>query len=220
MIILLIIFSLTWLFLPSPYYNMTFYKPKKRILLISSNIEQLTYEKDIEKYLLNVDDIKYVYYDYENTSGYLDLLNLIEFIMVEYPDEYESVGIMYHNHTPNTLQLFKKDKSIIETKSDSIYTRDQYDRFKLFCRAIYEMGHIPGEDRHTITDIDIISCRVLPQSDKDAFKSIHQESGISVNASTDPTGRTSDWFLEQGNRNLVGTYFNETIYDSPIKLIA
>jgi hypothetical protein len=219
MIVLLIIFLVSWLFVPSPYYNMEFYKPKKRILLISSNIKQFTYEKDIEKYLVNVDDIKYMYYDYDNISGYMDLVEEIEDIMKDYPDEYESVGIMYHNNTPNTLQLFKKDTNVIDTKSQSIEARDRYDEFKLFARCINEMGHVTGKG-HVITDIDIITCRLLPESDKDMFKYIHQQTGISVNASTDPTGNGSDWFLEQGNRDLVGTYFNEHVYDSAIKLIA
>ena len=219
MIFLLIIFLISWLFVPSPYYNMDFYKPKKRILLISSNIKQLTYEKDIEKYLVNADDIKYMYYDYDNISGYIDLINLIERIMKDYPYEYESVGIMYHNHIPNTLQLFKKDKRVIDTKSQSVETRDIYDEFKLFARCINEMGHTNGKE-NVMTDIDIITCRLLPESDKDMFKYLHQQSGISVNASTDPTGDGSDWYLEQGYRDLVGTYFNEHIYDSPIKLIA
>ena len=58
-----------------------------------------------------------MYYDYDNISGYVDLLNEIEHIMKDYPDEYESVGIMYHNHTPNTLKLFKRDTNVIDTKS-------------------------------------------------------------------------------------------------------
>jgi hypothetical protein len=132
------------------------------------------------------------------------------------PLEYDSVGIMFHTEVPNTLQLFRRDKNVIETTSNDKTARDQYDTFTLFARSIREMVGI----QKTITDIDLISCELLPLSGKTMFKYISQKAGVNVNASTDASGEGADWYLEEGNRNLVGLYFNTLIYNSGIKLIA
>jgi hypothetical protein len=217
-ITILLLLILVALFAPSPVYGYRFYKPAKRILLISTNISELTYQKDIEQYLIDTNDIKYVYYDFDEINGYLDLLNKIHEIMDEHPLNYESIGIMFHTEKPNTLKLFKRDKNVIETTSNEKTDRDQYDTFNLFARAVKEMG--TSTKRHTITDLDLISCELLPLSGKSMFKYISQRSGINVNASTDPSGEGADWYLEEGNRNLIGLYFNPTISHSGIKLIA
>lgn len=215
-IIILLLLIIVTLFAPSPYYNRDYYNPAKRILLISNNIEELTYERDIEQYLISKEDIKYIYYDYDEVSGYLDLLNKIQELLDKHPLEYDSVGIMFHTEVPNTLQLFKRDKNVIETTSNDKTARDQYDTFTLFARSVKEMVGI----QKTITDIDLISCQLLPLSGKTMFKYISQKAGVNVNASTDVSGEGADWYLEEGNRNLVGLYFNTSIYHSGIKLIA
>ena len=214
--ILMILSLLIWLFLPSPYYNLSFYRPKKKLLIISSNIDQLTYEKDIEPYLLT--DVIYKYYSYDTVRGYPEILDIIKESVETEPYDFESVGIMYHTHTPDTLQIFKNDKNVVDTKDDK-KQRDQYDTFKIFCRCIHEMGKKYNKT-HSITNFDLISCRVLPQSGKTDFKSIRQDSKILVSASIDTVGTGTSWFLEEGARNLVGIYFNESIYNSQIKLIA
>jgi hypothetical protein len=215
-IIILLLLILVALFAPSPAYSPAYYSPAKRILLISNNIAELTYERDIEQYLMSKEDIKYIYYDYDEADGYLDLLNRIQDLLDKHPLEYDSVGIMFHTPKPNTLQLFRKDKNVIETSSNQKVDREQYDTFTLFARSIREMVGI----KKTITDIDLISCQLLPLSGKTMFKYISQKAGVNINASTDPSGEGADWYLEEGNRNLVGLYFNPTIYHSGIKLIA
>jgi hypothetical protein len=213
---LIILCLLLWLFLPSPYYNLSFYRPKKKLLIISSNIDQLTYEKDIEPFLLP--NVVYKYYSYDTIKGYLEILDIIKEAIDKEPYDFECVGIMYHTHTPDTLQLFKNDKSVVDTKEDKT-KRDQFDTFKICCRCIYEMGKQCNKG-YSISNFDLISCRVLPQSGKTDFKSIRQESKILVSASIDTVGTGTSWFLEEGARNLVGIYFNESIYNSQIKLIA
>ena len=69
-------------------------------------------------------------------------------------------------------------------------------------------------------NLDLISCSVAKKPDNDLFKYLNKNSDININVSINITGHTSDWYLEQGNRELIGKYFNDNIQNLKIQLIA
>lgn len=68
--------------------------------------------------------------------------------------------------------------------------------------------------------MDMICCSLVEKTDSKLFEYIDKHALIRINASTGITGGEGDWNLEQGDRDLIGRYFNDNIEKSDIRLIA
>lgn len=187
-------------------------KEKKVHLLLISSRGIFKNEKDVEEYIN--DTVIYAYYDYEKIVGHYDLVDIIQKTMKKHNVKMvNSVGIMYHSPAENVLELFANDKVIIVNENDtSLNNLKKYDSLILFGRLI--------NCSTSAGNLDLISCSVAKKPNNDLFKYLNKNSDININVSIDITGHTSDWYLEQGNRELIGKYFNDNIQNLKIQLIA
>jgi hypothetical protein len=186
-----------------------FFVKEKVILVISNNsIKNLS---EITPYLL--DNVVPVIYDYDTINNFQDIIDIINnLIKKNNIKKISRVGFMFNVVKEDTLSLFKNDITReVNTNHDHLYDNieDYYD-FILFCNYI---NNLTGAK-----NIDLISGRIIPERNKNIFSFINSED-LTINLSSGDTGGVEgDWYLDQGNVNLVGLYFNKNIENSGISL--
>ena len=192
-------------------YTFNYYFNKEKVILIiaSDVIQDID---QIKPYLL--DNVIVVMYRYYRVTRFSDITSEVEKAMKEHKiTKVKHVGLMFHTKVPHTLSLFEKDKIRKVHSGDNAYDNiREYSDFLLFIQYL-----------HTITgasNIDLISCKILPDRIKNIFNMFRQKD-YNLNLSiTNIGGDTGNWYLEQGNVNLIGIYFNKHVLSSNIELIA
>lgn len=186
---------------------------KKRILLIADNV--FNSNKRAEKYLLHK-NVYHAFYNEKKIVGHYDILEIIDEVMKQNNlkrGDLASVGFMYHSPGKNELGMFE-NANIVKVLADntSLDNIKKYDDFILFARLINCRTGSP--------QMDMICCSLVEKTHSKLFEYIDKHAHIQVNASTGITGGEGDWNLEQGDRELIGRYFNNKIRRSDIRLIA
>ncbi len=186
-------------------------KPPTRILIIADDVfKKQSYAK---KYLIQ-DGVLYAFYNSKTVVGHYAILHIIDNLMATNDvSKVRSVGLMYHSPGKDELGMFSNAEIIKVIDTDTTLSNvKKYDDFILFARLIH--------CRTGAIELDMISCSLVQNVDNKLFEYIDKKSLISVNASTNITGGEGNWVLEQGDRDLVGKYFNHAIKKSDIRLIA
>ena len=212
LILLIIFIYLIYIIIINTNYIHIFSKPTK-LLFVSNNVFHNII--DVDPYLLN--DVIYIPYNYENILGYYEFIILIRKIL-EKNNIYniENIGFMFHTKSKNAFELFENSTSfkILSSqvnKSETNYVG--FDNIIIFARYIHKI--------FKTKNLDIIACSVIETTYDNEWEFIEKNTpGIKINMSTDFTGNANDWFLERGDRQLIGIYFNDNIKNSDIKLIA
>jgi len=190
-------------------YKLISYFAKQPVLLLVSS-EVVNNISEIKPYLL--DNVHVVIYDYYNTKNFSDITELVKKYMRDNNiiSNFSHLGIMFDIKEKHTMSLFKRDhKRKVLTGHEIVYDNiDVYNDFLLFCEYL-----------STITranHIDIISGSVIPKVNKNIFALLSgAQTKFRINISlTNIGGSYGDWYLEQGNVELIGTYFNEKIEES------
>jgi hypothetical protein len=194
------------------YKLISYFAKQPVLLLVSSDVVKNISE--IKPYLL--DKVHVVIYDYDNTNNFSDIIELVKKYMRDNNiiANFSNVGIMFDIKKEYTMSLFKRDhKRKVLTGHEIVYDNiDVYNDFLLFCEYL-----------STITGakyIDIISGSVIPKVNKNIFTLLSVgQTKFRINISiTNFGGRYGNWYLEQGNVELIGLYFNEKIDESHFDL--
>ena len=179
---------------------------------MSRQIRLLVVAQDINHFIntLLTKNTIVITYDFYNPSQNLSLLasNICKSIPAK--TTVQSIGFMYHSN-PLHLQLFECDVS-----RKTIYnTTDDYKDINLFLSMLYLVAKT--------TQFDFITCSLVPHGNNalsiiaNELSNIHN-TNIIINASVDTTGINGNWVLEQGQFNLIDTYFNSRISKTNINL--
>ena len=193
------------------YKLISYFKKQPILLLISSDVVKNISE--IKPFLL--ENVYVIIYDYDNTQNFSDITEMVKKYMHDNNINYFSrVGIMFDVKKEYTLSLFKHDVNRkVLTGHETVYENiDVYNDFLLFCEYL---SLITGAN-----NIDILSGAVIPKVNKNIFSLLSgNEAKFNINISiTNFGGRYGNWYLEQGNVELIGLYFNEKIDDSNFDL--
>ena len=148
--------------------------------------------------------------------GHYDILEIIDELIIQNNinvGDISSVGFMYHSPGKNELGMFQ-NANIVKVLDDNTSLKNikKYDDFILFSRLVHCRTKAPK--------MDMICCSLVETPDNKLFEYIDKHAHMEVNASTNITGGEGDWDLEQGDRDLIGRYFNEKINKSHVRLIA
>ena len=186
-------------------------KPPTRILIIADDV--FKNKSHVKKYLIK-DGVLYAFYNNKTIIGHYNILHIMDNLMATNDvSKVTSVGLMYHSPGKDELGMFSNAEvvKVIETDT-SLSNLKKYDVFILFARLI--------KCRTGATNLDMISCSLVQNPDSSLFKYIDIHALLNVNASTNITGGEGEWVLEQGDRDLIGRYFNHSIKKSDLRLIA
>ena len=185
-------------------------KPPTRILIIADDVFK---NKTYAKHLI-IDGVLYAFYNNKTIIGHYNILHIIDNLMAtNNVSKVQSVGLMYHSPGKDELGMFSNAEivKVIDTDT-SLSNLKKYDDFILFTRLI--------QCRTGAANLDMISCSLVQNPDSKLFSYIDIHALLNVNASTNITGGEGEWVLEQGDRDLIGRYFNHAIKKSDLRLIA
>ncbi|MEN9391030.1 MAG: hypothetical protein RL017_327, partial [Pseudomonadota bacterium] len=145
--------------------------------------------------------------DYLVVNYYIDTL---ETIKQQIPKEkkYESIGIFQENYE---MTFYKFALSFGICKLQDIEAVDpKLDSWKSYIDMLLYFKDVLG-----MTTLDLMGCSIFSNPNWDYVMSkIQTDYGIQINSSSDNTGSRDlggNWILEDGNKDLVGTYFTENI---------
>ena len=192
-------------------YTFNYYFNKEKvILIIASDVIQDI--EQIKPFLL--DNVVVIMYRYYRVTRFADIISVVENAIKEQKiSKVKHVGLMFHTRVAHTLSLFEQDR--IRTVRLDSHIRDNVREYYDFLLFIQYLHTITGA-----TDIDLIACKILPEKYKNIFNMFRQKD-FNINISlTNIGGDTGDWYLEEGNVNLIGLYFKESFVSSNIELIA
>jgi len=199
------------------YFSIEIYRylhPDKILLLCSSEV--VNDEAKIEPYLLP--NVIPVIYDYFQTDSFTNIIQLIKETMQKNNiTRFKRVGMMFHTSKKFTLKMFRNDK-------EREITTDRKDMFEQQMLEVYDDFILFSNYVHHLTNaeyLDVIACYVVPATNKAIYDYFNDMSDMDINFSmTAIGGDLGNWFLEQGDVPLIGTYFNKNIETSNIVLIA
>lgn len=194
------------------YIFKSVFKEEKVILFISSNIfGDIGNFSVLQPYLL--DNVIPIIYDYDKVNSFNDLIILLKNTMKQYNvKKVNHVGIMFDLKQKYKLSLFKKDYNReVKGGHEHLYDNiDEYYDFLIFCEYL---TFISGT-----TNIDLIVSAIIQERHKNIFD-FFDRPDFKINLSLGNTGGShGDWYLDQGNVNLIGVYFKETINKSNLSL--
>lgn len=194
-----------------------FYK-EKVILILASDV--FPNPDSIKPYLL--DNVILITYDYYDVNSFSEIIKEVVITLdKEQINKVAHVGIMFHTKIKHTLSLFEQDKIRkvlnhydLENNNDKIVyekTKDFFD-FLLFSKFLCDLTGA--------SDLDLIACSIVNNSNSNILN-LFSDNNFRINLTVSEIGgNTGKWYLEKGNVELIGLYFNKTIETSNIKLIA
>jgi hypothetical protein len=165
-----------------------------KLLLIDSRVLDVTF---VTSCITN--DVKYVVFDYDNDT-FETLVSKIGSSV-----RYERVGIFQENYDTAEYQLLSlSERSILFGVKHSDPTLESW---KQYIQLIKNF-----RDNLSITNLDLMGCNIGSSEDWKYIETyLETNIGITINSSTDVTGHGGNWVLEEGNVDLVGTYFTSKI---------
>ena len=163
---------------------------------------------DIEKIQNSAFDsnVKIVTMDYEN-----DTFESIKHKLAANGDgkQVESIALFQQYEHNGSYQLTAKSPTALVNKNNNNYT--SWEPYVKFFKGL--------ETLFKVQKLDLLGCSLLTYDDwKGVISHVESQvgSGFVIRASVDDTGYDAlggDWVLETHNFNLVGYYFNESIYE-------
>ena len=166
-----------------------------KLLLVDSRVADIA---TIKRSVLPDVDVVVFDFNEETTDSLLSKIN---------SKVYSSIGLFQENKDSSCYNFINSMSSLL--KDVAIYDKNLYtwDRFiKLFTNI---------KIKTHFSTFDLMGCGIYSNNDwKYIIRSLETTLGVNINASTDYTGDASlggNWILEEGNINLIGSYFSNDI---------
>ena len=167
-----------------------------KLLLIDSRVADIA---TIKSSLLS--DVHAVVFDYLNETKESIVLKINN-------DQYNNVGLFQENKYDTFYSLSANIEPGLVSNIECL------DRNLTSWKNILEF-FIEIKNKVKFTTLDLMGCDIYNNSNwRYIIKFIEKNLDITVNSSIDKTGfseKGGNWVLEDGNINLIGTYFNENI---------
>jgi alpha-tubulin suppressor-like RCC1 family protein len=167
-----------------------------KLLLVDSRVADIA---TIQKSLLQ--DVSIVTFNYETET----LETLLEKVG---SNKYTSIGLFQENTNSETYRFMLNIKPALVKNINTIDTNVETwdDVINLFSKI---------KQVTEFTTLDLMGCEIYSSNDwKYIISKLETKLGININASIDYTGDASlggNWILEEGNLNLIGSYFTDSI---------
>ncbi len=167
-----------------------------KLLLIDNRVQDVTF---VTNNLLS--EVYSIVFDFNNDT----FESLIEKISQNNYKKFDSVGIFQENFETSEYQILNSfEKSILFGVEIADPTLDSWKEYIQLIKYLkYNLE---------INNIDLMGCNIGSSQDwKYIEKYLENTFNININSSIDITGQGGNWILEEGNLDLVGSYFIENI---------
>jgi alpha-tubulin suppressor-like RCC1 family protein len=164
----------------------------KFLLLINSSLRDVNF-------IINSLAVNTSYILYNDTDTYTTILNKVQ----QCNKSFNSIGFMSVNDGSNILSMSDKTPII-----KSIYKRDK--KMKSWSKCITFLNGLVNFTR--TRNIDLVTCNIFNNNDwKYIINYLKDNYNITIQSSTNITGKSGDWILESNNLSLDTTYFTSII---------